>query len=411
MVPIDLLPRSCSILFLTASLLAQIEPPPLPAPAPAPAPAAQAPAKGDELRKAFVDADGGRRTAIAAAAERVLAADKAGRTQFMTTLRAIAAIVPPPAQPPNATPAPTPGPVPAPTKPAEFADDVKKTMAEAIGTDAAAQSAALGKLAADKDKGTNALAQLDERGKLILARCMSTFIRKRLETNAIFAGQYLELRDFHPEGSDLLLKWAKEAPREVSNPDQFRTACLRALRDTLTADQATDRVRADLRELLVKAQSGHSPDLLLNTACALLQYGDSAAFDTMTSALKKQAESGTDEEKQMALGNLADLNYQARRYEEAAGYYKSAIALHEKETKPVQGLPTVVYNAACCLALAGKTADALLYLEKALEIGAKSDQQLTKALIDSDHDIESLRKEPRFRELYEKYLTKPGKPK
>lgn len=427
MVPTEL-PRSCSILFLAACLAAQGNPPAGGTPPPASsapatsAPAAQAPAKGDELRKAFVDADGGRRTSIAAAADKVLAADKAGRTQFMTTLRAIGAAAPAPAATPaatpnGATPAPattqpgtTPAPSPAPAKPVEFADDVKKTMAEAIGADAKAQSTALAKLAADKDAGPSALTQLDERGKLILARCVSTFIRKRLETNAIFAGQYTELRDFHPESSDLLLKWAKEAPREIANPEQFRTACLRALRDTLTSEQATDRVRAELREILGKAQ-GKNRDQMFGAACALMQYGDSAAFDALKGAMKKQSESGSAEEKQMALGNLAELHYQARKYEEAAGYYTTAIAVLEMATPPPPGLPTIVYNAACCLALAGKTAESLQLLEKALEIGAKSEQPLTKALIDSDHDIESLRKEPKFVELYEKYFGKGGRSK
>lgn len=397
MVPTDLLARSCSILFLTVCLAAQGN-------SSAAAPAAQAPAK-DDLRKAFIDADGGRRTAIAAAADRVLAADKTGRAQFMTTLRAIAAIAPP------APASTTPTPAPAPAKPPEFADEVKKTMLEAIGADATVQKAALEKLAADKDKGAVAISQLDERGKAILARCVSTFIRKRIETNAVFAGQYSELRDFHPESSDLLLKWAKEAPREVANPEVFRTACLRALRDTLTAEQATDRVRAELREIVGKAQSSRSGDaqFFFNAACTLAQFGDTKVFDGMRDGLKKQAESGTDEEKLMALGNLATLHYEARKYEEAAGYYTTAISQLEKAGQEPEGLPTMVYNAGCCLALAGKKAEALQYIEKALELGAKTERPLTKSLFDSDHDIESLRKEPKFLELYDKYFGKGGK--
>ena len=417
----DVITRSCSILLLSLTLAAQEGT----APAPAAPPATQAPAaKGDELRKAFVDADGGRRTAIAAAADKVLAADKAGRSQFMATLRAIAAVAPPPAPVATPTPAPsagtgtTPAPdagtgsKPAPTpppKPMEFADDIKKLMADAIGADAKAQKDGLDRLVADKDVGTKALTQLNERGRAVLARCVSAFLRKKIDSNAIFAGQYAELRDFHPEVTDLLLRWAKEAPREVANPETFRTACLRALRDTLSAEQANDRVRADLKEIVGKAQQGRNQDFFVTAVCALQQYGDSSLFDKMKEGVQKQAETGTDEQKAQATNMLAELHYQARKYEDAANYYKAFVAIMEKSPEPAQGMPTFVYNTACSLALADKKDEAMQYLEKALEISAKSDRPLTKVLIDTDHDIESLRQDPRFTALYEKHFGK-GKP-
>ncbi len=400
----DLLARTCSIFLLSTCLLAQGGGTPAPAAPAAPA-APQAPVKGDELRKAFCDADGARRTAIAAAADRVLA-DKAGRAQFMNTIREIAKVAPPPAPAPAKPDTAAPGtpPPPAP-KPPEFADDIKKLMADAIGSDAPAQKAGLEKLAADKEKGAPALAQLDERGRAILARCVTTFIRKRLETNAIYAGQYAELRDFHPEASDLLVKWAKEAPRDVANPDQFRTGCLRALRDTLQANEATDRVRADLKEILAKAQRNR--DLAFTAICALQQYGDASAFDTVKDRMQKSVEEAKDEEKSGGISQLAELYYQARKYEEAANYYKQVVGLLEKAAQLPPNMPTMVYNAACSLALAGKKDEAMQYLEKALEFSAKSETPLTKVLFDTDHDIESLRKEPKFAELYEKHFGKP----
>lgn len=422
MLPLSLI-CSCSISLLSVGLVAQGGEKPANPPAPAPAaatPQAPAPsAKGDELRKAFVDADGSRRLAIAAAADRVLAADKAGREQFLTALRAIAAVAPK-APAPAAVKAPAPGagttpagtPVPATaTKPTEFADDIKKLMAEAVTGDAAAQKASLDQLAGAGSTGAAALTQLDERGKAILARCVSAFVRKKLETNAIFAGQYLELRDFAPEATELLLRWAREAPRDAANPEAFRTACLRALRDTLTADQATDRVRADLKDIAVKAQSGRNQDLFLTAVCALQQFGDAAMFDAMLAAVQKQAETGGDEAKLQALNMLAELHYLARKYEAASNHYKAFVAELEKMPEAPQGLPTMIYNTACSLALAGKADEALQYLEKALTAGTKSGQPLTKMLLDSDHDIESLRQDPRFQKLYEAHFgkAKPAK--
>src|SRR5262245_59908906 len=97
----------CLLTTVCASLLAQQ---PEATPAPAAPPTAQAPAAQgakDALQVAFIDADGNRRVAISDAANRVLASDAAGRTKFMETLRAIAAVAPKPgaAAPPN--PAPT----------------------------------------------------------------------------------------------------------------------------------------------------------------------------------------------------------------------------------------------------------------------------------------------------------------
>lgn len=394
-----LIVRCSSLLLLGTCLLAQAGTTP-PAPATPPPPAAGAPK--DDVRRAFLE--DGRRVVIQNAADRVLAADRAGRTQFMATLRAIAAVAPAPAPTPTPTPA-TAGSTP-PSKPPEHAEEIKQLMADAIGSDPEAQKASLAKLAADKTNGAAALAQLDERGRAILARCVSSFVRKKIETNAIFAGQYLELRDFHPEASDLLLRWAKEAPPNVLNPEQFKTACLRALRDTLTGDEGNDRVRADLREIAKKAQTGRNQDQFLTAVCALQQFGDGELFDQMKEAVLKQAEAGGAEEKMQATNMLAELHYQARRYEDAANYYKQFVALVEALPEQPPGVPTFIYNTACSLALAGKTDEALQYLEKALDASAKSERPLTKVLVDTDHDIDSLRQDARFQALYEKHFGK-----
>lgn len=388
-----------SLLLLTLGLAAQAGTPPA-----APAP------KGDELRRAFVDADGGKRIALAAAAEKVLASDKAGRQQFLQTLRAIAAVAPPaaPATTPATTPATNPAPGSAATpaaKAPEFDEATRQLMAAAIGTDAEAQKASLAKLAGDA-AAKPALQQLDERGKAILARCVTTFVRKRTETNAIYAGQYTELRDFQPEAGALLLRWGKDAPRDGGQPEQFRTACIRALRDVLTPEEANDAVRAALKEIAGKAQAARNQDWFTTTVCALAQFGDASLFDQIKAGVQKQAESTNEQEKMQATNMLAELHYQARKYDDAATHYKAFVAMVEKQPDATQGLPTLVYNTCCSLALAGKTDEAMQYLEKALDVGAKTAQPLTKVLLDTDHDIESLRKDPRFQALYEKHFGK-----
>jgi len=284
-------------------------------------------------------------------------------------------------------------------------------MNTAVAADAAQQKAAIEALAADKTAGTLALQQLDERGRKILERTVTAIVRRKIDTNAIFAGQYRELRDFHPDGNDLLLRWAKEAPREVTNPDAFRTACVRALRDALAPEHATDLVRANLKEIAGMAQSGRNQDLFMNAICALREYGDAAAFDEIRGRLEQQLADAGPERQLPIIDTLANLFYAARLHAEAAAHYKTAVQRLEAQPELPSGFPTTVYNTACNLALAGQIDEAFAYLEKALAAGKKAGQPLGKALVDTDHDIDSLRKDPRFAPLYEQYFGKPRAPK
>jgi tetratricopeptide (TPR) repeat protein len=318
-----------------------------------------------------------------------------------------------PTTPPAGTPAagtPPAGTPPAgtPPAPAPLPDAVVQQMVAAVTGTADAKKEALAALVADATHGSTALAQLATRGKAMLTQSLLTFLRRQQATNAIFAGQYAALRDFAPEGNDLLLQWAKQAPREAGNPDQFRTACVRALRDTTAPEAASDALRSDLNILATKAQATRNQDLFLTTVCALQQFGDQRKFDELKSQLVQQHDAAAGDAKLQTVQVLAELHYQARKYADAAAHYQTVVASLEARQPVPQGLPTMVYNAACSLALAGKTDDALSYLGKALEIGKKSGQPLGKALLDTDHDIDSLRQDPRFQELYQAQFGKPA---
>lgn len=355
---------------------------------------------GKELQRAFVDGDGGRRLVVAAAADAVLAADPQAQAAFVATLRAIAAVAP------ARQPAPE-GNMPA-AKATEFTDAQRQLMTAAIGSDPAARKTALASLAADATMGAQALQQLDERGKAILARAVSTFVRKQQETNAIYAGQYARLRAFHPEGTDLLLRWAREAPREAPNPEAFRIASLRALRDVLPADQATDALRGELRDLAAKAQAAHREEFFLETVCALRQFGDSAPFDGIRKGLLQQRDAADPEQRLAVVQTLANLHYAARLYAEAAGYYQAAVAALEAKPGPIPGLPTLLYNTACNLALAGQIDEAFAFLGRAVDASIAAKQPLAKALLDTDHDIDRLRPDPRFQAICERLYGKPA---
>lgn len=387
-----------SVGSLLSTLLALVPPPQQPG-AGAPTPA-QAPG-GDAVRRAFLEAEAGR-SAISAAAETVLNGSPEVRTKFLTAIRAIGAVAPKPEPkaPAKADGAPAEAP-----KPVQFADATKELMATAAGGDADAAKTALATLAADKGEGQAALVRLDERGRAIFARCLVLTIRRKMETNAVYAGQYDELRDFQPEAGELLLRWAAAAPKDVARADEFSLAALRAVRDVVPPEQATDAFKAALREIAAKAQHVRNRPLFVGAACALQQYGDTALFDQMKALVDKQLESDKEEERIGAFSTLADLCYQARQYETAAGHYKTAVELLQKMTPAPEGLATTVYNAACSLSLALKVDESLQYLEKALEIGAKT-RSVSKAMIDVDHDLNNLRADPRFAALMEKYFGK-----
>jgi tetratricopeptide (TPR) repeat protein len=391
------------------------------APAPATPPTAQAPAaqgSRDALQVAFIDAEGGKRVAITQAAERVLSMDAAGRAKFMELLRAIAAVAPKPAAAEPAKPAPAPAetkpaegtpPPPATTpaaaKPPEFADEIKQLMASVMSGSPEASKDALAKLVENKEAGTAALQRLDERGKAIFDRCLLNTFRKKMQTGAMYAGQYSELASFQPEASQALLRWAHDAPKDAPAPEQFPSACVRALRDLVPAEQATDAMRETLRKIAAKAQSGSKNELFVSAVCALHQYGDPSIFDKIKEATSKRATSENAQEKLGATNMLADLHYQLRDYNEAATHFKSLVAQMEP-AGPSQGLATALYNTACVLSLAKNPDESFPYLERALQ--TDKSKTFSRAMLDDDQDLKNLREDPRFAKIIEQFFSKPA---
>ncbi|MBK8098748.1 MAG: tetratricopeptide repeat protein [Planctomycetes bacterium] len=357
------------------------------------------PKKGDELRRAMVDADGHRRVATSAAAETIIGRNAEGRGKFMATLRAIAAVAPRPEAPAEAA-AGTAAP-----KQVEFADAVKALMATVVAEPGAAADAALAKLV--EDKQTDALRRLHDRGQAILTRAITTIIRRKIDTNAQFAGQYDELRDFQPEVATLLLAWAAEAPKDVVNPEPFRVTCVRAVRDVVPADQGADLKKA-IGGLLDSAQKARNDALLLAAVCALHQYGEPRPFDSIKANVEKNLASDKPDERAQAHNTLAELYYQLRDYEQALGQYRSLLQTLDEAKMPASGSANLLYNTACCASLAKKLDDAFDLLDKAMTAGAK-DLSISKTMVDSDHDLNNLRADPRFAALLEKHFAGKAK--
>ena len=79
--------------------------------------------------------------------------------------------------------------------------------------------------------------------------------------------------------------------------------------------------------------------------------------------------------------------YESGRYAELADQARETIEAHPEYAEPL-------YNLACCESLAGRTADAIGHLSKALER-----QERLRAYAKTDSDFDRIRDEPAFREL------------
>jgi hypothetical protein len=79
--------------------------------------------------------------------------------------------------------------------------------------------------------------------------------------------------------------------------------------------------------------------------------------------------------------------YEAGRYAEVADRGRELLDAHPEYA-------TLFYNVACCESLAGRTADALEHLRRAIELSER-----TRAFAEGDSDFDPIRDEPGFREL------------
>ncbi|MBX3464225.1 MAG: tetratricopeptide repeat protein [Planctomycetes bacterium] len=352
------------------------------------------------LRRTFVEPAVDRATLQLAAAH-VGRSGAEGRARFMAMLRDFAAHAPRPAD--------TPAGAGESAAAAELPAETSSCMTDAVTGTPEQRREALAKLGRQDAVGRQALARLHERGTAILQRCLWSFVRTKLATNAIYAGQFDELRDYQPEAAAVLLEWSRTPPKEASPPGPFRAACVRALRDVLPGEQPA-ALRRNLSRLALQAQREGDEDLFVTTACALHQFGDPALFDQRRAEAERQAQTEDPQQRLAATNTLAALHYQLRQYEVAATHFQRAVEQLEQADPKSLSLANSCYNAACALALAGRTDDAFAFLDRALRHGSAS-HQLSKAMLDEDHDTRSLKADPRFAQILQRYFGPHGEPR
>jgi tetratricopeptide (TPR) repeat protein len=231
------------------------------------------------------------------------------------------------------------------------------------------------------------------------------FIEDQIATNAIYAGQYSALRKLDWDVQKLLQKWVSETPKGAVDGSALRNASINALRD-LVDGKASD----DLRDVLKQVANDwfESTRIKNSAAFALAQFGDRSLVD---GAIKKATDQTKAEDvRDQITGwlSLANIYYNLRQYDDAVNAYQQVIKL--AAGGGVGLTPTVFYNCGCSLALAGKTDAAFVHVEKALVAGKQRGNQLNKRLLETDMDIKSLRKDPRFAALMAKFFgSKKGK--
>jgi len=95
---------------------------------------------------------------------------------------------------------------------------------------------------------------------------------------------------------------------------------------------------------------------------------------------------------------LGNAFLEKKQYARAITYYKKVLEIDEGET-------TALYNIACAYARMRKTAESITWLEKAIGRGFRD-----LSLMLQDADLNSLRKDPRFKKLIEKLQQEANRP-
>jgi hypothetical protein len=281
-------------------------------------------------------------------------------------------------------------------------DDDRALVEALVGGEPAAAEAAAAKLQAGAATNAATAQRLGRRAEALLTGYVVRVFREQEETRAQFAGQYNALRDLGPLGLQLLSGWLEKPPAQM-RADLVKTYSIRALRDVVGGkpDAALMGVLTKVAKSPVESQ-GVSREAVF----ALAQFGDRSLVDPQIKSLEERAASEDPAKSAVALGELADVHYQLRDFASAAAMHKRHVAIleaNETVAAATRNLPTLYYNACCSMALAGQIDDAFAHLDKAIAVGVRTGQPLTKRLLEVDMDIAALRQDPRFAEVMQKF--------
>ncbi len=255
--------------------------------------------------------------------------------------------------------------------------------------------AELGKSASAKDAVDRSLRRV---AMLRLGLVRAALIAGR-RTGARYAGQYAGLKKLGDDVPEFLLGTVEDPPQQVSDAD--RGFMLGAIRDV--TKKLTDKQISRVEEL---AKDEFEDEGVQKQAMYLLWHcGNKDLLKAVIAGLEAQAKKEGDA--QSSLIRLANVWWEIREYRNAVGVYK-------RITEGVVGMPdpqmgSMLYNMACSQALAGDIDEAFATLDKSLT-KVKGTSAINDQLLRVDHDINALRKDPRFWELMKKHERDIKKP-
>lgn len=251
-----------------------------------------------------------------------------------------------------------------------------------------------------QQKKLTPLQKLLAAGEADRAAALVEYIEDQVATNAIYAGQYSALRKLEWNVQKLLQQWISKAPRQVMNKDALRRASINALRDLIEEGKASDDLR-DVLKQLAEDWFEHA-EVRKAAVYALAQFGDRTLVEKAIEEATKKTKAEDINSQVQGYYDLANIHYNLRQYDDAVKAYRQLIKLGGSRLSPV-----VLYNCACSLALAGKKDEAFAMLEESLKRNRPGG--MGKRLLETDMDIQSLRKDERFAGLMKKYFGTPTK--
>ncbi|MBK8980542.1 MAG: hypothetical protein IPM29_31960 [Planctomycetes bacterium] len=228
----------------------------------------------------------------------------------------------------------------------------------------------------------------------LVSNAILKILDERSSSGMVFAGQYDDLRVLQPASGRFLTMLVLDTPDWF--PDDLRALVVPALRDVYPGSPG-DGALARFAEI-VEDEDFEAQALREALTYALAQWGRRSYVQARIDELTSHAGEGRNGDELHFVRLLAFLHYQLRDYATAAATWERFLngcrAIEQRAS------PADEYNAACSLALAGRTDDALAAIERcAAGIAAGQDdspQPLSRTMFDTDPDLRAIRPHERF---------------
>ena len=216
-------------------------------------------------------------------------------------------------------------------------------------------------------------------------------INRARDGQSLYEGQFANLSALGKSGMKLVIGMLDEKNRLWSAGNE--AWLLRAVRDL--------GVKPGKRQMALLDKV--ADDYLLDESIrylamlCLADFGDSKRFEAKEAEFRKLSMASQEWHQRDGWARLGRLYSDARQHAKAVEAFEKGLELRKTETD--ESLAGLRYNLACSLAKLGRLDEAFAIFDKALAGG----KGISDRLLESDKDLDALRKDPRFEELMIKY--------